>query len=179
MSLGSLFSLAGGLAVGLLFLVPHAHGQALAKPRLDLFGDPLPGTRHRPPRQSLRPRHPTEIEHLAFSPDGKRLASWGGRTARLWDVATGKLVREIPTLDTQAHLPISPFSLQTANGWRSGRSLGVVLYDTTSGKKERGFELASNRLSRSFLVRFTPDSKFLAAASSEVRPSGMSAVGSG
>ena len=149
----------------LLFLVPTAHGQAPAKPRLDLFGDPLP--EYAVARLGcMRLRHLTEIEHLAFSPDGKRLVSWGGRAARLWDVATSKLVREIPTLDTW---PDFQFAVYSPDGkWLAGRTQsGVVLYDTNSGKQERGFELASNKLSRSFLVQFTPDSKFLAAASSE------------
>jgi RNA polymerase sigma factor (sigma-70 family) len=94
-------AVAGG---GLAFLRPEAPaGQTeaprakaagpVAQERTDLYGDPLPaGAVAR--LGTVRLRHSGGIWGLAFSPDGKRLVSGGqDRTARLWDVATGKEVR--------------------------------------------------------------------------------------
>jgi WD40 repeat protein len=46
--------------------------------------------------------HTGPVHRVCFSPDGKRAVSgsgwpWGDRTIRLWEVATGREVREIPT----------------------------------------------------------------------------------
>ena len=167
MRLVCLVAAAAGLTFGLLFVVLLAHGQAPDKPRLDLFGDPLP--EHAVARLGcLRLRHPTTIQHLAFSPDGKRLASWGGRIARLWDVATGKLHREISAPDTRAPNSGLVVSLPDGTNWLAvGLMNSVSLYDTASGKQGGVIKLSDHFLFPSFQVRFTRDSKILAAAGRE------------
>ena len=71
----------------------HKPVEAPGRPRIDLHGDPLPedavarlGTG--------RFRHGEQIYDLAYSPDGKQIASASAdRTVRLWDCATGKELR--------------------------------------------------------------------------------------
>ena len=42
-------------------------------------------------------RDKTEVNGVAFSPDGERLASAGGDgTVKIWNSRTGKLIQEIP-----------------------------------------------------------------------------------
>jgi WD40 repeat protein len=69
--------------------------------RLDLQGDPLPaGAIAR--LGTLRLRYGNRIRSLAFTPDGKGLVSGSGMgDARLWDVATGKVLKTLVGGQTQ------------------------------------------------------------------------------
>jgi hypothetical protein len=64
---------------------------------MDLYGDPLPaGALAR--MGTVRLRHGGSVDSVAFSPDGKLLATssdGSDPTIRLWSVATGKEVRRI------------------------------------------------------------------------------------
>ena len=82
--------------LALALLVPAGATAQLPIVHVDLLGDLLPpGAVAR--FGTLRLSHPG-VESLTFSPNGKMLVSGGGNghTARLWDAATGKLLREIP-----------------------------------------------------------------------------------
>jgi WD40 repeat protein len=64
------------------------------EPRVDLYGDPLP------PKAlvrlgTVRFRQNKEINSLVVSPDGKMLASGADFEIALWDLTTGKLLRNI------------------------------------------------------------------------------------
>ncbi len=68
-------------------------------------GDPLP-QRAVSRLGSSRLRHGGQMGELMFSPDGKRLASWGGEYEvsegiAIWDAATGKELRRVPQPGTR------------------------------------------------------------------------------
>ena len=43
--------------------------------------------------------HEGSVQLLAFSPDGKRLASADGRVVKMWDVATGKATSTLNSIE--------------------------------------------------------------------------------
>jgi RNA polymerase sigma factor (sigma-70 family) len=69
-------------------------GSAAPAPRADREGFPLP-TEALARVGSARLRHGRYLSYLEYSPDGTLLASSGNGRLRIWDVRTGKLVREI------------------------------------------------------------------------------------
>jgi len=67
---------------------------ALAPSRIDVYGDALPpGARAR--LGTVRFRSDGPIAFLTFTPDGHQLVSGSLTTARFWDPANGKLLRQL------------------------------------------------------------------------------------
>src|SRR5262245_39627114 len=71
---------------------PSKQAPKFDKPRLDLYGEPLPpGALAR--LGTIRFRSEGENFLLRFAPDGKTLTSVGTDALHVWDVGTGKEIR--------------------------------------------------------------------------------------
>jgi WD40 repeat protein len=102
----------------------------------------------------------SETDSVAFSPDSRLLATCGGgsASAKLWDVETGKLVRELPRSEKETHyVTFSPDGrlLLTAS------DAGLRLWDAATG------ELLSTLARSRYPARFSPDGRRLATGGNE------------
>jgi RNA polymerase sigma factor (sigma-70 family) len=106
-----------------------------------------------------KPQNERTVMSLAFSPDGKRLASCGvDGTVRVWETATGKALHEFQAhKDEVTSVAISPDGRLLASGSddRTAR-----LWDLSTGTElhtlpDHGHEIGT--------VAFSPDSRMLAA----------------
>jgi WD40 repeat protein len=104
---------------------------------------------------------------VAFSPDGKLLASCSPKAAsvNVWDVTTGKLATTIQDSISVRHLAFSPDGKLLVTGHGNGGRRGdgsLQLWDTTTWK-----EVAHGQAHRALIVSvaFSADGRRLATAS--------------
>jgi RNA polymerase sigma factor (sigma-70 family) len=133
------------------------------KPDTDQNGDPLPAdaiTR----LGTLRFRHMHSISSVAYSADGKRLASGSlDGTVRLWDAATGEeLHRFTESKDGISSAAVSPDGTVVAAG---NMKRTLFLWDAVTGKEIRRVEGLENT---AFGLRFATNGKTLAGVSGSV-----------
>ena len=116
-----------------------------SEPRLDRFGDPLPG-RVLVRLGTARFRHGWHTSALAAGPDGSRLASgdrFGGIC--LWEVPTGRPLWRAHGPGGISVLAFSP----DGEGLASGGHDGVVLRDVATGRQVGSYHDTFRRTSRS------------------------------
>lgn len=134
----------------------------------DAFGDPLPpGAIAR--LGCMRLRHGGRVSSLAYSPDGKLLASGGDfDLIRLWDPHTGKEIRRLHGHNGSMHgLAFSRNGKLLASCGRIDRSPldCILLWDLRTGKKLCRFSHSSkkNGEQAALSVAISPDGKVLAS----------------
>jgi len=133
----------------IILLTGTVPGRAEKPSRTDALGDTLPpGARFR--LGTTRLHHENRVLGLAFSPDGKSIASveYSGEL-RLWDTRTGRLLRQLT--DEPSH----PW--RTISFSKDGSKIALV-----QGNAVRLWETATGRLLRK-VVPDAPGGKFYAA----------------
>ncbi len=155
-------SASAGLLVVVMFALAESDDrQAVpewtAKAKADLYSDPLPpaalarmGT--------LRFRHETYVNSVAYSPDGKRLASGAWSVIRLWDAATGE---EVLSIDSPHRANGGVCFSPDGNIVATASSGCLQLWDSRTGKKLREQKYVRDSFS------FSPDGKLVAGSSAE------------
>ncbi len=112
-----------------------------------------------------KPLHPAQagqIWGVAFSPDGKRIASVSSDPGVwLWDAATGKVERVLPGEGGYWSVAFSPDGKTVAaGGWSNG---SVALWDAATGEKRRTLAGLPSEVRA---VAFSPDGALVAGTTS-------------
>jgi WD40 repeat protein len=108
------------------------------------------------------PGHTREVNSVAFSPDGRWLASGSADlTIRVWDLATGTLRHKLEGhTNLVANVAFSPDSKLLASGSEDGT---IALWDPATGTRIRSVKGHNGKVS----LRFSPDGKLMAAGTAD------------
>ena len=123
-------------------------------------------------RTAFTRRVGSRLHSVSVSPNGQYLGTLGNKTDRgtashIWDLSSGRLLREIPTIGAEAvnAIVFSPDSKVVALGRRDN---SVKLVDVSSGSTK--LTLTSQKIINNQLIRdvvFSPDGAMIAAASTD------------
>jgi WD40 repeat protein len=117
-------------------------------------------------RRLVLARHTGSVNAVAFSPDGKQIATKGhDAAARLWDVATGKELHKFDVAEDPGTSNVA-FSPDGKGLAVVGRDNNVLVFDTATGKEARRFAGHNSFVTS---LHFSPDGKVLASAGSDGR----------
>ena len=109
--------------------------------------------------------HRDWINHVVYTHDGRRIVSSGSdETIRIWDAATGELVKTIDTGNAPLEIAVSPDGRYVVAGMYQAN---VVMWELETGRIVRpfvGHEIGEfgSRAGRILAVAFSPDGKTLA-----------------
>jgi WD40 repeat protein len=110
--------------------------------------------------------HLAMVESLAYSPDGKLLASGSFQEVVLWDVATGAPRRLVGFADRVVALAFSPDGKRLATGGGAPTEEGEIkVFDVASGRPV--LDIKNGHSDTVFGVAFSPDGKRLATAGAD------------
>jgi WD40 repeat protein len=138
-----------------------------AEPRTDACGDPLPA-RAVARLGTVRLRHSWDVTAVAFSPDGKLLATGDGFSdvVRVWEADTGKPLLQLPSHGLSPRVGFSADSKTLAVTVDER----VHLWDLKSGRELRRLQAKERKpgtYQSPVSVAFSPDGKLLAAGDTE------------
>ncbi len=147
--------------VELLFLMQQAclSFACLGLMSMTAWADQQPRLRATLPHEASEKGGHYRVWSVAFSPDGKALASCSGKTINLWDLADGKNIatlKEQP--DLVAYSAFSPDGKTLASSGAFKRGGVIKLWDITSGKDKTIFQDSDHLIGS---VLFSPDGKTL------------------
>jgi WD40 repeat protein len=120
-----------------------------------------------PDKKPLNAAHMSIVESLAFSPDGKLLASGSYLEVTLWDVQTGSVKQKLTGFaDRVVALAFNKDGKLLATGGGAPTEDGEVkVFDVATGKPV--VELKSGHSDTVFGVCFSPDNKMLATCGAD------------
>jgi WD40 repeat protein len=109
--------------------------------------------------------HPGRVTAVAITPAGDRVVAGSGTSARVWSVATGKLV--FPPLIGHKHSVLT-VAVSADGRWLAtgSRDRTILVYDLTAGKRKHRFQLAGHADDVTS-VAFTDDASRLISGSAD------------